>query len=215
MGPAGTELAALSIGLWLLVAGSSLAQNSARRAAANGISTRPPVVNFVDFAAQAGLRVKTEAGGEKAKKYIIETTGSGAAFFDFDNDGWPDIFMPNGSRLDGFPADQEPTSHLYRNQHNGTFVDVTQSAGAALKGWGQGVCAGDYNNDGRVDLFVTFWGHNVLLRNNGDGTFSDVTKKAGLWRDDVAWSTGCAFLDYDRDGKLDLFIAHYVDLDLA
>jgi hypothetical protein len=215
MGTAGTKLAAFSIGLWLLAAGFTLAQNSARRAAPIGNSPKPASVNFVDIAAAAGLNIKTEAGGEKAKKYIIETTGSGAAFFDFDNDGWPDIFMPNGSRLDGFPVGQEPTSHLYRNQHDGSFVDVTQSAGAALKGWGQGVCAGDYDNDGRADLFVTFWGHNVLLHNNGDNTFSDITKKSGLWQDDVAWSTGCAFLDYDRDGKLDLFVTHYVDLDLA
>jgi len=174
----------------------------------------PPKVNFVDIADRAGLTVKTEAGGERTKKYIIETTGSGAAVIDFDNDGWPDIFLVNGSTLEGFPAGQEPTSHLYRNNHDGTFTDVTQKAGVGLKGWGQGVCAGDYDNDGYVDLFVTFWGHNVLLHNNGDGTFTDVTKKAGLWEDKPNWSTGCAFVDYDRDGHLDLFIAHYVDLDL-
>jgi len=173
-----------------------------------------PQVRFVDIAEHAGLIAKTEAGGEKTKKYIIETTGSGAAFFDFDNDGWPDVFLVNGSRLEGFPKGQEPTSHLYHNNHDGTFTDVTQLAGAGLVGWGQGVCAGDYDNDGWVDLFVTFWGHNVLLHNNGNGTFTDVTKKAGLWHDDVRWSTGCAFVDYDRDGRLDLFVAHYVDLDL-
>ena len=173
----------------------------------------PPKVNFVDIAERAGLTAKTEDGGEKTKRYIIETTGSGAAFFDFDNDGWPDIFLVNGSRLEGFPKGQEPTSHLYRNNHDGTFADVTQKAGAGLVGWGQGVCAGDYDNDGFVDLFVTFWGHDVLLHNNGDGTFTDVTRKAGLWHDDVRWSTGCSFLDYDRDGRLDLFIAHYVDFD--
>jgi enediyne biosynthesis protein E4 len=175
----------------------------------------PPKINFVDIAERAGLTAKTEDGGDKQKRYIIETTGSGAAFFDFDNDGWPDIFLVNGTRLEGFPKGQEPTSHLYRNQHDGTFLDVTQTAGVGLKGWGQGVCAGDYNNDGFVDLFVTFWGHDVLLHNNGNGTFTDVTRKAGLWHDDVRWSTGCAFLDYDRDGRLDLFIAHYVDFDPA
>ena len=174
----------------------------------------PPKVNFVDIAERAGLIAKTEDGGDKTKRYILETTGSGAAFFDFDNDGWPDIFLVNGSRLEGFPKGQEPTSHLYRNQHDGTFADVTQKAGVGLVGWGQGVCAGDYDNDGFVDLFVTFWGHDVLLHNNGDGTFTDVTRKAGLWHDDVRWSTGCSFVDYDRDGRLDLFIAHYVDLDL-
>ena len=172
-------------------------------------------VNFVDIAERAGLDVVTEAGGEKAKKYIIETTGSGVAAFDFDNDGWPDIFLANGSRLEGFPKGQEPISHLYHNNHDGTFTDVTEKARVGLKGWGQGVCAGDYDNDGWVDLFVTFWGHNVLLHNNGDGTFTDATEKAGLRNEDVRWATGCAFLDYDRDGRLDLFISHYVDLDLA
>lgn len=204
-----------TVGLGLLAGVLCPAQTAAPPRPPNKSALRAPAVNFVNIAAKAGLTVKTEAGGEKAKKYIIETTGSGAAFFDFDNDGWPDIFMVNGSRLEGFPAGEEPTSHLYRNNHDGTFADVTQSAGVGLKGWGQGVCAGDYDNTGAVDLFVTFWGHNVLLHNNGDGTFTDVTKKAGLWQDDVAWSTGCAFVDYDRDGKLDLFITHYVDLDLA
>jgi hypothetical protein len=176
---------------------------------------QPPRVNFVDIAAQAGLTAKTEDGGDKTKRYIIETTGSGVAAFDFDNDGWPDIFLVNGSRLEGFPKGQEPTSHLYRNNHDGTFSDVTQKAKIALSGWGQGVCAGDYDNDGFVDLFVTFWGHDVLLHNNGDGTFTDVTRKAGLWHDDVRWSSGCSFVDYDRDGRLDLFVAHYVDFDPA
>ncbi len=184
-------------------------------ASSTNVSPSAPPVHFVDIAAQAGLTARTEAGGEKAKKYIIETTGAGAAAVDFDNDGWPDIFLVQGSRLEGFPPGQEPTSHLYRNNRDGTFTDVTQKAGVGLTGWGQGVCAGDYDNDGWVDLFVTFWGHNVLLHNNGDGTFTDVTKKAGLWQANVNWSTGCAFLDYDRDGHLDLFISHYVDLDLA
>ena len=122
--------------------------------------------------------------------------------------------MVNGSRLEGFPEGEESTSHLYHNNHDGTFADVTGKSGAGLKGWGQGVCAGDYDNDGARDLFVTFWGHNVLLRNNGDGTFSDVSRKAGVWEEAAKWSTGCTFLDYDRDGWLDLFITHYVDLDL-
>jgi len=173
----------------------------------------PPRVNFVDIAARAGLTAKTVAGDEKRKKYIIETTGSGAAFFDYDNDGWPDVFLVNGSTLAGFPKGHEPTSHLYHNNADGTFTDVTRKAGVALTGWGQGVCAGDYDNDGWVDLYVTSWGHNVLLHNNGDGTFTDVTKKAGLWRDSVRWGTGCAFVDYDRDGHLDLFVSEYVDFD--
>jgi hypothetical protein len=205
------RLAAVVVALWVLTLSLAAAQPHSTPAAP---PLTPPRVNFVDIADRAGLTAKTEDGGDKTKRYIIETTGSGGAFFDFDNDGWPDIFLVNGSRLEGFPKGQEPTSHLYRNRHDGTFADVTQSAGVGLTGWGQGVCAGDYDNDGFVDLFVTFWGHDVLLHNDGDGTFADVTRKAGLWHDDVRWSTGCSFLDYDRDGRLDLFIAHYVDLDL-
>jgi enediyne biosynthesis protein E4 len=181
-------------------------------------STKPqtplaPQINFIDLAERAGLTAKMVYGGEHVKKYILESTGSGAAVIDYDNDGWPDIFLVNGSTLEGFPKGQEPTSHLYRNNRDGTFTDVTQKSGAALAGWGQGVCAGDYDNDGRTDLFVTFWGHNVLLHNNGDGTFTDATKKAGLWHDAPTWSTGCAFVDYNRDGHLGLFVAHYVDFD--
>jgi hypothetical protein len=201
-------------GATLLTAGAKLeAQNSGtpERKEGDPGATR---VNFVDISTRAGLTARTEAGGEKSKKYIIETTGSGAAFIDYDNDGWPDIFLVNSTTLEGFPTGQEPTSHLYHNNRNGTFTNVTRKAGVALTGWGQGVCAGDYDNDGRTDLYVTFWGHSVLLRNNGDGTFTDVTKKAGLWHDDVRWETGCAFLDYDRDGRVDLFVSQYVDLDL-
>jgi enediyne biosynthesis protein E4 len=202
-----------SAGLLLTVL--AFAQRPGERVAPQVPSHTLPKVNFVDIAAHAGLVAKTIAGAEKRKKYIIETTGSGAAFLDYDNDGWPDVFLVNGTTLDGFPQGREPTSHLYHNNHDGTFTDVTKKAGVALTGWGQGVCAGDYDNDGWVDLFVTFWGHNVLLHNNGDGTFTDVTKKVGLWHDDVRWGAGCAFLDYDRDGRLDLFVSEYVDFDPA
>jgi hypothetical protein len=199
----------------VLVALATFSQERRVTSESKASDPAPPKVEFVDIAARAGLMAKTEDGGEKAKKFIIETTGSGAAFIDYDNDGWPDIFLMNGTTLEGFPKGQEPTSHLYHNNHDGTFTDVTKKAGVELTGWGQGVCAGDYDNDGWVDLYVTFWGHNILLHNNGDSTFTDVTKKSGLWQDDVRWSTGCAFVDYDRDGHLDLFVTHYVDLDLA
>ena len=207
---------ALFPALWLIVCAFSFAQQNAATSKTDPkvVSPAPPKVQFVDIAERAGLTVKTEDGSDKRKRYIIETTGSGIAFVDLDNDGWPDIFQVNGSRIEGYPKGQEPTSHLYHNNHDGTLTDVTQAAGVGLKGWGQGVCAGDYDNDGAVDLFVTFWGHNVLLHNNGNGTFTDVTKKAGLWDDEARWSTGCAFVDYDRDGHLDLFVAHYVDFDL-
>ena len=197
----------------LLLACLAFAQRIGEGAASQVSVPTPPKINFVDIAMRAGLTAKTVAGDEKRKKYIIETTGSGVAFIDYDNDGWPDVFLVNGSTLAGFPKGQEPTSHLYHNNGDGTFTDVTKKAGVALTGWGQGVCAGDYDNDGWVDLFITFWGHNVLLHNNGDGTFTDVTKKVGLWSDKVRWGTGCAFVDYDRDGHLDLFVSEYVDFD--
>lgn len=184
-------------------------------AASQDSPANPPKVNFIDIAGRVGLSSKTVAGGEQRKKYIIETTGSGVAFFDYDNDSWPDIFLANGTTLQRSPKGQEPTSHLYHNNHDGTFTDVTRKAGVALSGWGQGVCAGDYDNDGWTDLYVTFWGHSVLLHNNGNGTFTDITKKAGLWHDEIRWNTGCAFVDYDRDGHLDLFVAKYVDFDPA
>src|SRR5947199_2300742 len=172
-------------------------------------------VSFINVARESGLNAKTIYGGEHKNKYLLETTGCGVAFYDYDNDGWLDIFLVNGTTLEGFPKGQEPTSHLFHNNHDGTFTDVTSKAGLGLTGWGQGVCAGDYDNDGWTDLYVTFWGHSVLLHNNGDGTFTDVTKKAGLWHDDARWETGCAFVDYDRDGKVDLFVSQYGDLDLA
>lgn len=176
-------------------------------------------VRFVDVAREAGLRAKNVFGDEKRNRYLLETTGCGVAFFDYDNDGWLDIFFVNGSRFETtFPRGSEPINRLYRNNRDGTFTDVTRKAGLARSGWGQGVCIGDYDNDGHDDLFLTYWGDNVLYRNNGDGTFSDVTAKAGVSAGGgkrKRWNTGCAFLDYDRDGFLDLFISNYVDFELS
>ncbi len=172
-------------------------------------------ISFTDVAANAGLNVKTIFGGEHKNKYLLETTGCGVAFYDYDNDGWLDIFLVNGSRLEGFPKGQEPTSHLFKNNRDGSFTDVTEKAGLVHSGWGQGVCIGDYDNDGFDDLFVSYFGTNVLYHNNGDGTFTDVTAKAGVGGNGKRWNTGCAFVDYDRDGRLDLFVANYIDLDLA
>ena len=170
---------------------------------------------FVDVGRAAGLNAKTIYGGEHKNKYLLETTGCGVAFYDYDNDGWLDIFLVNGWRLEGFPSGEEPTSHLFKNNRDGTFTDVTANAGLVHHGWGQGVCIGDYDNDGHDDLFVSYFGKNVLYHNNGDGTFADVTDKAGVGGNGKRWNTGCAFVDYDRDGKLDLFVANYIDLDLA
>ena len=172
-------------------------------------------VSFLNVARESGLNAKTIFGGEHKNKYLLETTGCGVAFYDYDNDGWLDIFLVNGSRLEGFPKGSEPTSHLFRNNRDGTFTDVTLKAGVAHSGWGQAVCVGDYDNDGWDDLFVTYFGKNVLYHNNGDGTFTDVSQKAGVAGTGTRWNTGCAFVDYDRDGKLDLFVANYIDLDLA
>ena len=139
-----------------------------------------PAVSFEDVATEAGLTGLHVSGGETEKNYILETTGSGVALFDYDSDGLLDIFLVNGSRFDGFSEEKDPLSYLYHNQGDGTFKDVTRKAGLLRSGWGQGVCVSDYDNDGDDDLFVTYYGPNALYRNKGDGTFSDVTKAAGL-----------------------------------
>jgi enediyne biosynthesis protein E4 len=154
-------------------------------------------------------------GGVNTKKYILETTGTGVAIFDYDNDGWPDIFIVNGTSLDAPPSTKAPTSHLYHNNRDGTFTDVTQKAGLTHSGWGQGVCVGDYDNDGWEDLYVTYYGKNVLYHNDGDGTFTEVSERAGVTGSGRSWGNGCAFVDYDRDGHLDLMVANYVDFDLS
>ena len=175
-------------------------------------SVGTPVADFVDLAAKAGLDVRVISGGEINRKYILESTGTGVAVFDYDNDGLPDIFFVNGSTIDA--AGKETASNrLYRNAHDGTFVDVTERVGLAASGWGQGVCVGDYDNDGWPDLYVTYYGKNRLYHNN-HGVFEDVTEQAKVGGDAQVWSTGCAFTDYDRDGLLDLFVAQYARFDL-
>jgi enediyne biosynthesis protein E4 len=178
----------------------------------------PLGVEFVNVAREAGLRTKTIFGAERKNTFLLETNGCGCAFIDYDNDGWLDIFLLNGTRFEAnWPADQAPVSRLYKNNRDGTFTDVTVKAGVARTGWSQGVCAGDYDNDGFDDLYATYWGECALWHNNGDGTFTDVARKAGVttnpgngqWR----WNTGCAFVDYDKDGHLDLFVANYIDFD--
>src|SRR6266702_3852185 len=205
-------LSLLGLCAWLSFGLAALATQSAGHPQnTNG----KPIAHFTDIAQKAGLAAPVIFGGENTKKYIIETTGTGVAIFDYDNDGWPDIFVVNGTTLDPPASGKAPTSHLYRNNHDGTFTDVTAKAGLTHTGWGQGVCVGDYDNDGWEDLYVTYYGKNVLYHNNGDGTFTDVSEKAKVAGNGKAWGTGCAFVDYDRDGKLDLFVANYVDFDLS
>ncbi len=182
--------------------------------AASPIAGTPLGVSFVDVATQSGLNAKTIYGGEGYNKYLLETTGCGVAFYDYDQDGWLDVFLVNGWRLEGFAPGHEPTCHLFKNNRDGTFTDVTTKAGLARSGWGQGCCVGDYDNDGHDDLFVSYYGQNALFHNNGNGTFTDVTAKADLIQSRLRWNSGCAFLDYDRDGNLDLFVGNYIDLDL-
>ncbi len=182
--------------------------------AANIQTNLPPIkVDFRDIAEEAGLTAVNVNGGREAKKYILETTGNGVAIFDMDNDGLMDVFIVNGTTLDGKGAGEHATSHLYRNLGNMRFEDVTEKSGLGRTGWGQGVCAGDYDNDGRRDLFVTYYGHSALYHNEGGGVFRDVTKEAGLSSDAVRWDTGCSFFDYDLDGKLDLVVTGYVEFD--
>jgi hypothetical protein len=209
---------------FLRTATAGLAAGGARLLASVRVAASSLGVSFVNVAQAAGIRHQTIYGGEDRNVYLLETTGCGAAFFDYDHDGWLDIFLVNGTTLEMSAASAKsfipeasassniPTNHLYHNNRDGTFTDVTAKAGLLRSGWGQGVCVGDYDNDGFDDLFVTYWGQNVLYHNNGDGTFTDVTAKAGLAETRTRWSTGCAFLDYDRDGYLDLFVANYVDL---
>jgi hypothetical protein len=183
------------------------------------INTEPPATSpapfsrFTDVAATAGLTHPSIYGETDHATYLLENLGGGCAFFDYDNDGWIDIFVMSGRRLDSTPAGS--TNRLYKNNRDGTFTDVTEKAGLTSAGWAIGVCVGDYNNDGFEDLFLTYFGQNRLYRNNGDGTFTDATEKAGLLQPGTHSGSGCTFVDYNRDGYLDLFVSNYLDIDLA
>ena len=208
----------LAITVMLLSVLTSYAQHPAPYPAT---STHRAPAWFVDVASQAGILVRDVNGDPAVKRYIIEATGSGVAIIDYDRDGWPDIFLVNGRLMKkeayakAQPGALPPSSHLFHNNHDGTFTDVTVKAGLSATGWGQGVCVGDYDNDGYDDLFVTQYGRNRLYHNNGNGTFTDVAEQAGVAGDGKEWGTGCAFVDYDRDGKLDIALARYVHFDLA
>ena len=168
-------------------------------------------VQFVDVTQSAGIHF-THVDGRSGQKFFMETIGSGAAFFDYDNDGYPDLYFVNGAPLPGYQSTEIPINQLYRNNRDGTFTDVTEKAGVGDTGYGHGCAVGDYNGDGYPDLYVTNYGPNVLYRNNGDGTFTDVTEDARVG--EPKWSSGCAFADYDRDGDLDLYVVNYIEFSI-
>jgi enediyne biosynthesis protein E4 len=215
MKPARNGIARIFLALWLIaiLSGQGVATRNVQPETRAKLSGKPFHARFTDVAIESGLTMRFTSGNEKTKKYIIEANGTGVAFIDFDNDGWLDIFLVNGSTLE--TPNPDATSRLYRNMGGGKFKDVTREAGAGRSGWGNGVCAADIDNDGFEDLFVTYWGDNVLLRNTGKGGFVDIAAKAGLVTQSKIWSSGCTFLDYDRDGHVDLFVASYQKFDLA
>jgi enediyne biosynthesis protein E4 len=202
--------------VWTLGGALGAALLPPRAGAGTLLAPAPPPALFTDVTAAAGLlRATNVSGSPDDKQTILEEMGGGAAFFDYDHDGWLDIFLVNGTSLAPAVRDRRPRSYLFHNNRDGTFTDVTEKAGLTHSGWGQGCCVGDYDNDGHDDLFVTYWGKSVLYRNNGDGTFTDVSEKAGVTGPPHRWGAGCCFLDYDRDGHLDLFVASYLAFDPA
>lgn len=210
----------LAVALVIVVGNAPLVRAQGMATGGVAVPRRPlppgmkaPTVDYHDLAVQANLTGINISGSERGKQYIVETTGTGVAILDYNNDGLPDIFLVNASQLS--QAGSQPTHFLYRNLGGLKFEDVTKRAGITYTGWGQGVCAGDIDNDGRTDLLVTQWGHNVLYHNTADGIFHDEAKERGLWSSTPRWSTGCAFVDFNRDGFLDVIVAHYIDFDLA
>ena len=190
-----------------------VASSNAQPVKAVQASGLPWHAGFSDVAGELGLDLEFTYGGTEAKRYIIESNGSGLAFVDYDGDSKLDAFLVNGSRLEGFPGGDTPSNRLYRNVGEDGFEDVTASSGLRRSGWGSAVCAGDFDNSGTTDLFVAYWGPDALYRNNGDGTFSEIATEAGVAGSQQQWSSGCTFVDYDRDGLLDLLVTQYQQFD--
>ena len=177
------------------------------------IATPPTLFPFEEVLPSASGITWKHTAGKSAEKYLPETTGAGCAFFDYDNDGWIDLYLVNSGACDFYDPHPPLRNALYRNNRDGTFTDVTEKAGVGAGGYGQGVAVGDYDGDGFPDLYVTQYGRSILYHNNGDGTFTDVTEKAGVAA--PGWSSSAVWFDYDNDGRLDLFVCHFVDFDKA
>jgi len=201
---------------FLLLSGLALGAFTRSRSASSPASDQvPSSIIYSDVAKPWGLAHNNVYGGRNRKDYILETTGNGAAVFDFDGDGWNDLLFTNGRTFEQDETTQPAALFLYRNDGKGHLSDVSAKSGLATKGWAQGLCVGDFDNDGSPDVAVTFFGYSRLYRNSGNGSFVDVTARAKLPTSGTRWGSGCSFVDYDRDGWLDLFVANYVDLDLA
>ena len=211
MGPDRRSFLTLLAGAPAALYAQGVASRGITPAARSKPSGLPFNARFTDVSKEAGLTRPVIYGPDDRKDYILETVGCGVAFFDYDNDGWLDILLLSGTHKDSPPADA--INRLYKNNRNGTFTDVTAKAGLARSGWASSVTIADYNNDGFEDIFITYRGQNVLYRNNGDGTFTDVTKQAGLLVSEELWHSGATWIDYDRDGFVDLFVATYLDFD--
>src|SRR5689334_14399417 len=208
----GAALPALESGVVCI--GQGISAHTAIRVPKAASSGRPFPATRVHVPQEARLRSKFTSANDVARKYIIEANGTGVAFFDYDGDGRQDVFLVNGSRLEGFADGKAPTNHLYRNEGSGKFTNVTREAGMIRSGWGNGVCTGDIDNDGSEDLYLTYWGKNALYRNDGHGKFADIASKSGVEGSGTEWSSGCTFFDYDRDGHLDLLVTSYQKFDL-